>query len=257
VIDLHSHLLPGVDDGSRSVAQSVAVLQRLAEQGVTGICLTPHLLASQAPAGQPQLYDRAFELLAPAAPAGVVLYRGAEIMLDRPLEAQVAQDRAVTLNRTRYLLVEFPRLVAVTVVDQALTGVMNTGLVPLLAHPERYKCCTSPHAQRWKSLGALLQVDGPTLLSPRPRGDRARQLVAAGLADIVAGDNHGDDRSLAPVRDALVDLDGRAQAELLLVANPSAILEDRPVEPVPPFSWRLSFLDRLRGLLDRTNPDYT
>jgi len=257
VIDLHCHLLPGVDDGSRSVAQSAAVLGRMAELGIEGMCLTPHLLASEAPAGVPAGHDRIFDELRPFIPPGLTLYRGAEVMMDRPLEVRVGQDRAVTLNHTRYLLIEFPRLVTAHTVEQALMGVMATGLVPLIAHPERYKCFNVTLVRRWKELGALLQVDGPTLLSPRSRGDRARQLIALGLADIAAGDNHGDDRSLRPVQDSLVDMAGGEQAELLLTANPRAIVEDRPLEPVPPLSWRLSIVDRLRSLIDRTTQDRT
>jgi protein-tyrosine phosphatase len=255
VIDLHSHLLPGVDDGSRTVAQSVAVLNKLVELGVEGICLTPHLLASEAPAGFPPEHERAYHELRPVIPAGLTLYRGAEVMMDRPLDGVVGRDRRVTLNFSRYLLIEFPRLVTAHAVEQALMGVTASGLVPLIAHPERYQCVSLPLAGHWKELGALLQVDGPTLLSPRSRGDRARQLVGAGLADIAAADNHGDDRSLRPVQDALVDMAGGLQADLLLSANPRAIVEDRPVEPVPPLSWRRSIVDRLRSLLDRTPPD--
>jgi protein-tyrosine phosphatase len=255
VLDLHSHLLPAVDDGSRSVEQSVRVLERFVQDGITTVCLTPHLLASQAVRGAPALHDRAFTALRARAPSEVRLCRGAEVMLDRPLEAQVARDRAVTLNGSRYILVEFPRIVAGQTVEHALALVVAIGLVPLLAHPERYRCFSTAAAQRWKALGALLQVDGPTLLSPRPRGDRARELVTAGLADIAAGDNHGDDRSLKPTHDALAEQGGALQADLLLVANPRAILDDRPVEPVPRFAWHLPLLDRVRGLFDRTSQD--
>jgi protein-tyrosine phosphatase len=244
-----------VDDGSRTLDQSVQTLTRLTEQGVRAVCLTPHLLASAAVAGVPPAHDRAFEALRPVVPEGMLLYRGAEVMLDRPLDGRVGQDRAVTLNGTRYLLVEFPRLVTLDAVEQALAGVLATGLVPVLAHPERYKCCTPVTAQAWKAEGALLQVDGPTLLSPSARGDRARQLVHGGLAAIAAGDNHGDDRSLRPLQDALTDMAAGRQAELLLVANPRAILEDRPVEEVPPLSWRVSIVDRLRTFLDRSVRD--
>lgn len=255
MIDLHSHLLPGVDDGSRTVAQSVAVLARQAEEGIDGICLTPHLLASEATAGFPPEHAAAYEALVPGIPEGMTLYRGAEIMMDRPLDPVVGRDRRVTINQGRYLLIEFPRLVTLHAVEQALQGVTAAGLVPLIAHPERYQCVSVASATRWKELGATLQVDGPTLLSSRSRGDRARLLVAAGLADIAAADNHGDARSLRPVQDALVELGGGQQAELLLTANPRAIIEDRPLEPVPPLSWRRSIVDRLRGFLappDRT-----
>lgn len=255
MIDLHSHLLPGVDDGSRTVAQSVEVLQRFKTQGVTAVCLTPHLLASQAIAGVPAVHQRAWEHLHTVAPAGVALHRGAEVMLDRPLEPAVAEQRAVTLNGSRYLLVEFPRLVAGQTVEHALALVVRTGLVPVLAHPERYSCCSPDAAHGWKSLGALLQVDGPTLLSSRPRGERARELLQYGLADIAAGDNHGDERSLRAPWDALIDHEGGIQAGVLMRTNPAAILEDRPTEPVPPFTFRLAFLERIRALFGRTPPD--
>lgn len=252
MIDLHSHLLPGVDDGSRTVEQSVAVLGRLATQGVSAIALTPHLLASQASAGPPAQHDRAFEVLLAAAPGGIALHRGAEIMLDRPLDPVVAAERRVTLNGSRYVLVEFPRLVAAPTVEQALALVVALGLVPVLAHPERYRCCRVELARRWKDLGSLLQVDGPTLLSSRPRGDRARELVAEGLADIAAGDNHGDDRTVRAAWEELVDHDGRMQAGMLLETNPRAILEDRPTEPVPPLTWQFSLADRFRALFGRS-----
>jgi protein-tyrosine phosphatase len=249
VIDLHSHLLPGVDDGSRTVEQSVRVLERLASQGVTGVCLTPHLLASAAALGVPEAHDRAFQGLRLAAPSQPTLYRGAEVMLDRPLDASVAQHRRLTLNGSRYILVEFPRLVAAQTVQHALELVIAIGLVPLLAHPERYRCCRPEVVHRWKSLGALMQVDGPTLLSPRPRGERARELLEGGLADVIAADNHGDERSVATVAAAMQAHGGGLQAQQLLLQNPLAIVEDRPPEAVPGHSWRMSIADRLRALL--------
>ena len=85
MIDLHSHLLPAVDDGARTVEQAVAVLGTMAQHGVTGICLTPHLTATEAEAGVPPAHDAAFALLTARAPTAPRLYRGTELMLDRPL----------------------------------------------------------------------------------------------------------------------------------------------------------------------------
>jgi protein-tyrosine phosphatase len=137
VIDLHSHLLPAVDDGSRSVEQSVKVLNEMARQGITDVCLTPHLQSGRAEAGPPSAHLRAFEALRAAAPAIPRLHRGAEVMLDRPVTRPVALARNVTIAGTRYILVEFPRLVAHDTVTIALSQVVELGLVPVLAHPER------------------------------------------------------------------------------------------------------------------------
>jgi protein-tyrosine phosphatase len=250
VIDLHSHLLPGVDDGSRSVARSVAVLKELAALGLTDICLTPHLTASRAQNGIPPAYDAAFAALQEAGPAEVRLHRGAEIMLDRPFSAAAASNRALTLGGSRYVLVEFPRIVPRDTVLTALSQVVARGLVPVIAHPERYSSCSVGAADGWRRAGAKLQVDATTLLMSSVRGDRARQLVAAGLADILAADNHGDDRSQAGAAEALAANGGQEQAELLTVHNPRAILEDRELQAVEPLALRTTWARRLRRFFE-------
>jgi protein-tyrosine phosphatase len=250
VIDLHSHLLPSVDDGSRSVEQSVRVLTSMAREGITDVCLTPHFKASRAEAGPPQAHHKAFAQLVEQAPAVPRLHRGAEVMLDRPLTRPVAVARNVTLGGSRYILVEFPRLVAVDIVTAALSQVLDLGLLPVVAHPERYSCCSVQAVRHWRSLGAKMQVDATTLLSGQARGQRARQLVGEGLGDIIAGDNHGDDRSVATGAKLLKAQDGTEQVELLAVTNPSAILSDRPLIPVPPLQIRQSWMRRIKEFLE-------
>jgi protein-tyrosine phosphatase len=249
VIDLHSHLLPGVDDGSKTVEQSVEVLRRMAERGLTDVCLTPHLRANDTVDAPPARHDAAFAALQAQAPTMPRLHRGAEVMLDRPLPREAERMRRITLGGTRYILVEFPRLVAVDAVTNALTRVRDAGLLPILAHPERYSACSVEAVAFWRTLGARMQVDATTLHSPQARGQRARQLVAAGLADILAGDNHGDDRSVAAGAEFLIALDGAEQAELLTVRNPGAILRDESLSEVPPLAIRRTFSQRLRRLL--------
>jgi protein-tyrosine phosphatase len=250
VIDLHCHLLPAVDDGSRTVAQSVKVMKQMAAHGVTDVCLTPHLRAGQLTGAPPRSHEEAFAALQAAAPPLPRLHRGAEVMLDRPLPATGENFRRWTIAGTRYILVEFPRMVAYDTVSIALGRVVDAELQPLLAHPERYTCCSPEAVARWRELGARMQVDATTLLSTQSRGQRARALVSAGLADILAADNHGDDRSIATGRQFLEAQDGAEQGELLTVLNPRAILEDKPLVPVPPVEIRRSWMQRIRQLLD-------
>jgi protein-tyrosine phosphatase len=250
VIDLHSHLLPAVDDGSGSVAQSVKVLTAMARLGVTDVCLTPHMQAGNAEYGPTTAHQRAFEALRAQAPFSPRLHRGAEIMLDRPLTRPVALARNVTLGGSHYILVEFPRLVSYDTVTSALTQVVALGLIPVLAHPERYSCCSVDSVRHWRAVGARMQVDATTLLTGQARGQRARQLVSEGLADILAGDNHGDDRTVATGARFLKAQDGEQQVELLVARNPSAILEDAPLSPVPPLRIRQSWMRRIREFLE-------
>jgi protein-tyrosine phosphatase len=250
VIDLHSHLLPAVDDGSRSVEQSVRVLFDMAQQGVTDVCLTPHLLSGRAEAGPPLAHDNAFQALQAQAPQMPRLHRGAEIMMDRPITRPVAAARNVTLGGTRYILVEFPRMVAYDTVVNALSQVVEIGLVPLLAHPERYSCCSVDAVRHWRGLGAKTQVDATTLLAAQARGQRARQLVSEGLADILGGDNHGDARTVATGARFLRAQDGYDQVDLLVRRNPAAILADGDLTPVPPLRIRQSWMSRIKQFLE-------
>ena len=248
MIDLHSHVLPGVDDGSRSVEQSVRVLRVFVAKGITDVACTPHLLASNIALGWPATYEAAWQELLPQVPAGIRLHRGAEVMLDRPMPA-AARERKVTLGGSRYLLVEFNRMVPAEIVTRALGDVMRTGVVPILAHPERYASCSMDTVRAWRELGSVIQVDATAMTLPRRRGDRARDLVLAGLADILAADNHGDVRNVATARDWLVAHEAGDQAELLLETNPRAILDDMSTYEVDPVPTRKSIWRAMRRML--------
>ncbi len=248
MIDLHNHLLPGVDDGSRNVQQSVRVLRSFVEKGVTDVVCTPHLLASHAEAGWPPNYEAAWMALTAEVPAGMTLHRGAEVMLDRPISPAMA-DRKVTLNGSRYLLVEFQRMVPAEIVSRALADVTRAGLIPLLAHAERYSSCSPESVRAWRDLGAIIQVDATTLTLPRSRGERARDLIREGLADVLAADNHGDDRCIATALDWLAERDAGEQAILLLDANPRAIIQDQATYEVDPLVIRRSVWSSVRRLL--------
>jgi protein-tyrosine phosphatase len=169
-------------------------------------------------------------------------------MLDRPLTREIA-ERHVTLGGSRYLLVEFPRVVPADIVARALGEVMSHGLVPVLAHPERYSSCSVEAVRMWRRMGAVMQVDATTLTAASNRGDRARDIVRAGLADLLASDNHGDERSVATALDWLWEHEGEAQAAALLEANPRAILEDRSLYEVDPLPIRDSLWGKVRRLL--------
>lgn len=250
MIDLHCHLLPGVDDGSRTVEQSVQVLSAMREVGITAVCLTPHFSAGRIAQGIPRSHDLAFAALRVQAPEGVTLHRGVELMLDRPLPQDAAAARGLTLGGTRYLLVEFNHMVAGTAAAYALHQAADLGFVPVLAHPERYAACSPSSVSHWRALGARMQVDATTVFQPTARGRRARELLAHGLADVLAADNHGDTRFIAAPYRLLAEQGGVKQADLLCVRNPAAILGNGDVEPVPPINIKTGLLAKIRQFLD-------
>ncbi|HEY2825195.1 MAG TPA: CpsB/CapC family capsule biosynthesis tyrosine phosphatase [Gemmatimonadales bacterium] len=236
MIDLHNHLLPNIDDGSRSVEQSVAVLEAFAAAGVTNVVCTPHLKASEISAHtDDKVAERgeAMDGLKAAAPTTPVLGLGFEIMLDEPLPALAMGDRRLSLNGSRYYLVEFPITIVGAFATTVLKQIAASGAVPLVAHPERYDTCSVAMVEAWRAVGAMMQVDATTLTRPTTRGKLARQLVSRGLADIVAADNHGDRRSVATAAAYLEKAGSANVAEWLTVHNPRAILDNRDLRPVP------------------------
>lgn len=247
MIDLHTHLLPGVDDGSDSPETSIGVLKQFALDGVTTVCCTPHLKAHDLAAAPCDELDRLLQELVAVAPPAPRLVRGFEIMLDVP-HARFG-NRRLNLGGTRYALVEFGRLLPADPSVEALAHIRSQDVVPVLAHPERYPTCNPQTAQRWREAGALLQLDATTLLADSRRAERARALLSLGLGDLVASDNHGDRRSVKAAVEWLEAHGGAQQAQLLAFDNPAAILADRATQPVPPMRIRRSWYGALKAFV--------
>jgi protein-tyrosine phosphatase len=244
VIDLHTHLLPGVDDGARDLAGAAAVLARLAADGVTVVACTPHLRTSALRRAPPRRHDAALAALQAAAPRGLTVVHGWEVMLDEP--GVDLSDPALRLGGAPAVLVEFPRGAALPPNAGAeLERICHGGLMPVVAHPERYAGCTLAELGRWRAAGAVTQGTAATLAAPGRRGDAARTLLAAGALDVLASDNHGDGRSLADAR-ALLDAHGAGDVGALLTAeNPARVLRGERPLPVPPLTVRVGVWARL------------
>lgn len=244
MIDIHSHLLPGVDDGSPSLEVSIPVLERFAAEGLTMLVCTPHLNASQA-ASAP--YERHLEILSElraVTPAALELRLGWEIMLDAP--GTDLSARHLTLGGSRALLVEFTRGGLPRGATAELRRLTRAGRTPILAHPERYFGCTLELVREWRQLGVVIQTDASVLMGRGVPAELARAMLAEGLIDILASDNHGDARSLRTASDWLLARGGEEQMPLLTHQNAELVLNDEEPIPVPPL--RPGLLGRVKRL---------
>lgn len=248
MIDLHTHLLPGVDDGSPSIDASRPVLERFAAEGVEALVCTPHLQASEANRAASVREEHAAMLaeLAGAVPGGPRLVLGWEIMLDEPGVDMTAPELA--LGTSKAVLVEFPRTSPPKHGGQELFRIRMSGAVPVLAHPERYWGCTVDAVREWRRCGAVIQMDAIMLFGKSPMSELARELVSEGLVDCMASDNHADRRSLAAARDWVTEIAGETLATLLTHENPRRILADEPTLPAAPLPRRRGMGERLREL---------
>ena len=247
MIDIHSHLLPGVDDGSRSVESSVAVLERFGRHGVELVVLTPHLEASRAASAPIERHLEILAELQAAAPALPALTLGWEIMLDLPGAELNAEH--LRLGGAPAVLVEFPRSGLPRGHAEELWRLRMSGVVPVVAHPERYAGCTPEIVRSWRNAGAAIQTDATMLLGSGAMGQLAKTLLAEGLIDILASDNHADSRSLAPARTWLTEMGAAEQAELLTRTNARRLLDGEAMIPVAPVVTERGMFRRLRELV--------
>ncbi len=232
MIDIHSHLLPGVDDGSPSIEVSLPVLQRFGADGVRVLVCTPHLNASQVASAPYARHLEILESLRAVAPALPELRLGWEIMLDAP--GADLSSMELTLGDSRALLVEFTRGGLPRGATAELRRITRMGRTPVLAHPERYFGCTVELVREWRSHGVVIQTDASVLMGRGVPAELARNLLADGLIDLLASDNHGDHRSLEAARLWLLERGGEEQVDLLTHGNAERVLSDEEPLPVPP-----------------------
>jgi protein-tyrosine phosphatase len=250
VIDVHCHLLPNIDDGSRSVEQSAIVLGDFAKSGISDVVLTPHLAAGSIQLGGEgavERRERALERLRVGAPALPRLALGFEIMLDQPLPVLAVGDRRFSLAGSRYYLVEFPTTIVPQFAAMVLQQMSRAGVIPIVAHPERYDACSPAVVAGWRQAGAKIQLDATTLTRPHSRGRRARALLEEGLADVLAADNHGDYRSLGAAARFLETRGAGRVVARLTEENPGAVLRDGDMLPVEAIRLTRKWTERMSG----------
>lgn len=252
MIDIHTHLLPGVDDGSPSVEVSVPVLERFRQDGVTVLVCTPHLRATEAARAPIERHRAILAQLVKHAPPVPELVLGWEIMLDAPGVDLRAPH--LHLGDSGAALVEFPRMSVPPGATQELLRIRMTGVTPVIAHPERYHQCTPQLVREWRSVGAVTQMDAVMVFGNSPMSRLARKLLEEGLVDCIASDTHGDPRNIRAARDWLEAIDAHEQAELLTTVNARRLLNREAVLPVSPIPVTdRGMLTKLRSLfMNRT-----
>ena len=251
MIDIHSHLLVGLDDGSGSLSRSVEVLRQMVSDGVEALVLTPHIKAQEIEQdGDSHVARRQQAFLDLAERAGELprLHVGFEIMLDQPLANRFAGDRKFSVAGSRYYLVEFPYTVVAKFATRILGQMAEAGAVPIVAHPERYDACWPHTVREWRAAGARMQVDATAITRPTTRGRRARELLAAGLADLVAADNHGGRGTIATAWRYLAEHGHEEAARILTSVNPRAVIENGDMVDAPPVEIGESWWGRVRAL---------
>ena len=195
--DLHTHLLPGVDDGATSMEYALQMLRNAAASDVALLAVTPHCNRPCEKRNylDGSLRERFLQLQQAAKDIPVDLVLGGEVLVDEQLPQLLRQKKIPTVNGSRYLLTEFPVDASPDFFQDTLQSILALGYIPLVAHPERYfSVCQMPQiAASWLDMGCHLQLTGGSILGEYGKTVQrtAAFLLQQDLVACVASDAHG------------------------------------------------------------------
>jgi protein-tyrosine phosphatase len=239
MVDIHSHILPGLDDGAQTIEESLEMLRIAAAGGTTDIVATPH--ANSEFAFQP---DRIAEKLAElnAASPAVRIYTGSDFHLQyENIQDAIEHPAKYTINQKNYLLVEFSDMLIFNTTSDIFYQLRSAGMVPIITHPERNWLLQKRFDElgQWVMEGAKIQVTAQSLHGRfgRRAKEFAEKLMKAGLVHFIASDAHGTQDRTPDLRQAFEYVTGkygRERAEQLFVTNPRAVLHGERLEEIDP-----------------------
>jgi protein-tyrosine phosphatase len=236
LVDIHCHLLYGLDDGPRTFEESLAMARLAAEHGATDLVATPHANIEY-PFDPDRVAERLAELSS-AVGAALRLHSGCDFHLSYDnIEDAIEHPAKYAIAHNKYLLVEFSELLIFHSTPEIFARLGEAGLIPVITHPERNSLLRQrvEDMARWVEGGACIQLTGQSLTGKfgRKARDFCRCLLDRGLVHFIASDAHDCEHRpprLDQARDWLRENYGQDAAELLCARNPRAALEGKPVE---------------------------
>lgn len=247
MIDIHCHILPGIDDGPSDMDESIEMCRMAASDGITVIVATPHFTPGQYMADSVRVFEEASKLSAALKRLDipVKLITGADVAISPELPAQLKSVEHLTINRGgRYFLAEFPHSHVPSGWERFLYSIMASGVTPVITHPERNIWFMQHPGALYPAVakGVMVQITAMSLTGGF--GEEAQEvslyLLRHNLAHVIATDAHSATYRppiLSEAADMVAELFGKEKADCLVETTPAAIIEGRPVkleEPVMP-----------------------
>lgn len=236
IFDIHSHILPGVDDGAMDLEQTLQMLDIAYEEGIRAMIATPHYYL-----GHKNAESRKLQLLKEqvqqSTPEGFRLYLGNELLYGAGLIEALDKGEALTLAGTRYILIEYLPKIGYEVINQSIRAFQLSGYIPIIAHAERYDCLRrqADHVGDLIQAGAYIQINYSSIGSSifQPMESFCRKLLDRGWVHFLGTDSHETVSRGPYVRKVITYLKKRYGEEMtrkLVWENPNRILENKHLE---------------------------
>jgi len=240
MIDLHTHILPGLDDGAADIYDTLEMAEIAVRSGVTAMAATPHC---NIPGVYHNYYGEEYIQVFQKAERALneegiplTLYAGMEVFVTEDLPRLLREGKILTINAGRYLLVEFSFEEDPQFVERMLQKIQELGLTPIIAHPERYEFVKEDPllVSEWKRKGYEIQINKGSLQGRFGRRIYyvAHELLQKNLVTVVASDAHSPFQrtpNLADVYEELAEDYPESYLQVLFQDNPMRICHDQPL----------------------------
>lgn len=211
-VDIHSHLIPGIDDGSPDMNTSISFLENLLELGYKKVITTPHIMTDFHPNNSKIILDglAALKVELKKKNIKIEVEAAAEYFLDTHFEKLIIDNDILSFGTKKYVLFEMSFISPSPNFEDTIFNLLTKGYTPILAHPERYNYWHENNRifPYIRELGCLMQINIPSLLGyyGKPTKNLAYSLIKAGYIDFLGTDMHHD-RHLKLFIDGKLDID--------------------------------------------------
>lgn len=212
-VDIHSHLIPGIDDGSPDMNTSISFLENLLELGYEKVITTPHIMTDFHPNNSKIILDGLENLKVELKKKNIKIEveAAAEYFLDTHFEQLIIENDILSFGTKKYVLFEMSFISPSPNFEDTIFNLLTKGYTPILAHPERYNYWHENNKifPYIRELGCLMQINIPSLLGyyGKPTKNLAYSLIKAGYIDFLGTDMHHD-------RHLKLFIDGKLDADL-------------------------------------------
>ncbi|MCX5707230.1 MAG: capsular biosynthesis protein [Candidatus Omnitrophica bacterium] len=243
MVDLHAHILPGIDDGSLSLEESLKMCSMAYQDGIRTIVATPHI--GKFPNTKEIITQKTEELKEElkAQKIEIDLLSGADYEFTPEIFTLLESKSLLTINQSRYLLLDTPYSLLPPNIEKLIGGLVLKGIIPIVTHPERCLELQGDLGILYNLIkaGALIQVTASSIIGKMgPKAKESVDLILKHkLAYIIATDTHGINKRPPLLSEALEiasGIIGKEMALAMVTTIPQAIIEDREVvipKPLP------------------------
>jgi len=240
MIDIHSHIIPAVDDGCSNINESLDMIRSASKCGITKIIATPHFVEDVCENYKTNIliYVNSLNDLLRISKINVSVVCGCEIMICPDIVELLKADKLCSLNNSRYILIEFPMDIKIPNISKVINDILVAGFVPIIAHPERYLYVQRniDEAIKYVESGALLQMNVSSVLGDYGHDVKvcAISLLKHNLIHLWGSDTHSnrpvyEDRLI----DSLVEIKkivGEDMFEQISEINSDCVYNDKDIK---------------------------